>query len=342
MEEDCYVGRHLAMVLCIALPGLLVYGLGVPALAFLILWRRHRTNMLLMNKYIFGFGLLYSGYRKDRWWWECVVVLRKLAVILITTFLYEDSMQLHVMMLVLIIAFAAHHIYLPFHELKTGGEEVDVVGEVSESVHGVHGVHGASSDNVPGSEMSITHDGLMLHRLERNSLLVLLILLWCAGVFVMSEGTCNSPLCIFLTVFVFGTNVLFLIQGFTMFVRYFLKRTKLAYKVSTFLKNKAASMASRRKTTEHSDRNTELEMSVKTDSNNMMSNPMDAPNSPIKCKRETINPYGSGEVNSVEKAEVEVEMENTHIQTHSDKNGWKYEYNTLTGKSEWLTPSLPV
>ena len=105
-------------------------------------------------------------------------------------------------------------------------------------------------------------------------------------------------------------------------------------------------MASRRKTTEHSDRNTELEMSVKIDSNDMMSNPMDDPmddpNSPIKCKRETINPCGSGEVKSVEKAELEVEMENTHIQTHSDKNGRKYKYNTLTGKSEWLTPSLPV
>jgi hypothetical protein len=184
-------------------------------------------------------------------------------------------------------------------------------------------VHGARSDNVSGSEMNITRDGLMLHRLERNSLLVLLILLWCASVFVMSKGTCNSPLCIFLTVFVFGTNVLFLIQGFTMFVRYFLKRTKLASKISIFFKNKAASMAGRRK----SDRNTELEMSVKIDSNDMMSNPMvDDPNSPCD----------SGEVKSMEKAEVVVEMENIHIQTHSDKNGRKYQYNTLTGTSEWL------
>ena len=105
-----------------------------------------------MNKYVFIYGLLYSGYRKDRWWWESVVLLRKFLVIVVTAFLYEDSMQLHVMMMILIVAFALHHTYLPFHVKQSDDHS-------PEEEHGVSGLS-ISGSSISGSSLGGTADSI--------------------------------------------------------------------------------------------------------------------------------------------------------------------------------------
>ena len=270
MEEVCWKGNHLTAVIGLAIPGLLLYGIGLPLIVLFVLWRHRKVHY--MNKYVFTYGLLYSGYRKDRWWWESVVLLRKFLVIVVTAFLYEDSMQLHVMMMILIVAFALHHTYLPFHVKQSDDHS-------PEEEHGVSGLSisgssiSGSSLGVPdmpsslpkksswsrvreaskkkqksqprksigistGSTANITENGLLLHRLERNSLLALLLLLWAANVFVISEEQCNSYLCIGLTVACIASNVIFIIQGLKMFTKYFLARTKIAQHVSKFVGKK--------------------------------------------------------------------------------------------------------
>ena len=77
LEEPCYVsgGRHQTMLWVLAIPALLVYAVGMPVGSFVVLWKAR--NQLNTNKYRFRLGLLYSGYRKDRWWWEFLVATRK-------------------------------------------------------------------------------------------------------------------------------------------------------------------------------------------------------------------------------------------------------------------------
>ena len=91
-EEVCYDTRHLSWVLLLALPSFVIYA-GLPVVSFLILWRQRDFHK--SKKYMFRMGLLYSGYAKHRWWWECVV-LRKLSVILIASFFYSDGLQLQI------------------------------------------------------------------------------------------------------------------------------------------------------------------------------------------------------------------------------------------------------
>ena len=216
MEELCWTGPHLLHVLLLALPGLLLYAIGIPLLTLLVLWRSRDYHH--MNKYVFTFGLLYSGYRDDRWWWEIVVLLRKMLFIIVTAFLYEDSMQLHVMMAILIVAFTLHFMFLPFH--------------VRQSVDAGNALPGSV-----GGESHITEDGMLLHRLERNSLLALLLLMWSANVFVLSKDRCDSYFCIFLSGACLASNVVFMIQGIRLFIKFFLIRTKIAQHVSNLFSN---------------------------------------------------------------------------------------------------------
>jgi len=222
MEEVCWKGRHLRAVLGLALPGLLLYAVGIPLVVLVVLWRHRHLHYI--NKYIFTFGLLYSGYRSDRWWWENVVLLRKFLVIVVCAFLYEDSMQLHFMMIILIIAFALHHTYLPFHVQK------------SEDTSPPEEEHYSNYRSIKtGSESHFTENGLLLHRLERNSLICLLLLLWSANVFVISDNSCNDAFCVGLTVICLVSNIIFLIQGMRLFTKYFLQRTKLAQHVGKLI-----------------------------------------------------------------------------------------------------------
>ena len=59
VEEPCFVGEHLKFVLLVAVPSILGYAVGLPLIAFLILWRRR--HFLKTKKYIFRLGLVYSG-----------------------------------------------------------------------------------------------------------------------------------------------------------------------------------------------------------------------------------------------------------------------------------------
>ena len=125
---------------------------------------------------------MYSGYRADRWYWELVVVVRKLMVICVANFMYENTLQLHVVILALMFSFATHTVFLPFDvgDLENGGQ--------------------------------------LLHRLERNSMLVILLLMWSANVFVIGKEQVHRDIkgyqntSTFLVIMVFLSNLVFMVR----------------------------------------------------------------------------------------------------------------------------------
>ncbi len=68
-----------------ALPGILVWGFGIPVVAFLFLYRSRSTLDTLTVKEKFGF--LYNGYRERNYYWESVIMFRKVFMIFITVVL---------------------------------------------------------------------------------------------------------------------------------------------------------------------------------------------------------------------------------------------------------------
>lgn len=81
----CYEGEH-ATFMWIGAAALILYGVGIPAFAILLIWRYrfklHKAKAL---------QFLHRGYRRERYFWEVVVVVRKIAVIAMSIFLFRGE-----------------------------------------------------------------------------------------------------------------------------------------------------------------------------------------------------------------------------------------------------------
>lgn len=81
----CYKGAHYFWSIGVALPCIIVWGLGIPFFAF-VLMSRVRKNLVKMEvKELYGF--LYNGYKKEFYYWEVIIMYRKIFMIAIAVIL---------------------------------------------------------------------------------------------------------------------------------------------------------------------------------------------------------------------------------------------------------------
>ena len=68
-----------------ALPSIIVWGLGIPFFGFILLSGiRHRLDSLESREKL---GFLYRGYRKQFYYWEIIIMYRKIVLIFVAVFL---------------------------------------------------------------------------------------------------------------------------------------------------------------------------------------------------------------------------------------------------------------
>jgi len=114
LEIVCYAGEHKYFALFLAMPCLFVWGAGIPAFAFLKM-RTHKDELGRIDvKERFGF--LYNGYKPHAYYWEVVIMYRKIALIFISVFLSSISItvQALVVILFIILCLALNAIVQPF------------------------------------------------------------------------------------------------------------------------------------------------------------------------------------------------------------------------------------
>ena len=117
LEEPCFEGRHVYYLMAIAVPQLILYVVGLPAVSAFIILREPKRR--LWNSYSFRmrYGLLYMGYRKERYWWELVIVVRKVTIVMIGTFgtlMGRVDLQAYVALLVVFFSIVVHLVGKPF------------------------------------------------------------------------------------------------------------------------------------------------------------------------------------------------------------------------------------
>ena len=166
--------------------------------------------------------------------------------------MHDDALQLQFALGAMIAGFAAHHIYLPFDATKIA-----------------KGTHFLDEDK----RGEYVGQGMLLHHLERNSIIVCSLLLWSATVFTMRVD-CSGVVwgfCSLVVLVVFVSNIVFLASGVYYFVRFFLKRTKLLEHVMTEIRRRASSFdphairktkQARRSTQENPIANSVAELSI--------------------------------------------------------------------------------
>ena len=178
LEETCWEGPHLFFTLGVAVPMLILYGAVVPAAITAVLYREGDAR-LTNPSFMLRWGLVHSGYRKERFYWEMVVLLRKYCIIAVSTFEHRDMHQLHMVLAVLILALHFHDSQQPF------GRDSELAGR--------------------------------LHRFEMWSLMALLFVVWSGVYFSLDafdrSGSCeeHSSVCWLFVVAILGSNVVYLV-----------------------------------------------------------------------------------------------------------------------------------
>ena len=85
LEVTCWKSEHIRYSLFVAAPSLINWGFGIPFVAWIILSRNKKDleTIELREKY----GFLYNGYKKSYYFWESIIMYRKIMIIFISVFL---------------------------------------------------------------------------------------------------------------------------------------------------------------------------------------------------------------------------------------------------------------
>ncbi|GFR39670.1 hypothetical protein Agub_g141 [Astrephomene gubernaculifera] len=112
----CYRSQHLVLAAAVGFPGLVLFCLGVPAAS--AAWLRHSARRGRLNDRDFSdrYGFLYEDYSRQYYFWESVIMLRKLLVVglLIVTNSEDDIVQVLSVLGVVVFAGALHAVCRPF------------------------------------------------------------------------------------------------------------------------------------------------------------------------------------------------------------------------------------
>ena len=125
MDIECWDEKHIFHVLFVALPSLLFWGIIIPAIYIYILYKnRKRLGSKDVRK---KYGFLFNGYTKTEFYWEFIILYRKILIITCSVFIANSAsvnIQALTVMILLIIFIAIQLKYSPYIEDKLNSMEV--------------------------------------------------------------------------------------------------------------------------------------------------------------------------------------------------------------------------
>ena len=119
----CWEGRHLTFALTLALPAIVIWGVGLPGVILGSIVR-HRKKLRDISVKI-RYGFLIKGYADSRYYWEFIIIYRKLLIIGIATFLSRIAKmtQALIALSVLVLSLVLQHHYKPYSHLSLNSME---------------------------------------------------------------------------------------------------------------------------------------------------------------------------------------------------------------------------
>ena len=134
LDIQCWDNTHTFYALAVALPSILVWGVGTPCGVLFAIWKRRRYLHTVDNKLRFGF--LFNGYKTSKFYWEFVVVLRKILVICLAVF-FTASVPIQGLLCfsVLLISLFAQYKLKPFTSEHLNFVELQAIGTATITIY---------------------------------------------------------------------------------------------------------------------------------------------------------------------------------------------------------------
>ena len=115
LQEVCFAGRHLSYFLALTVPQLVAYVVGMPAVATWLIVRS--GSRLYESEHLhMRYSLLFAGYSEGREWWEAVIVVRKVSLVILGTFGSMQSVEKtsSISLIIVFLSIIAHLLGKPF------------------------------------------------------------------------------------------------------------------------------------------------------------------------------------------------------------------------------------
>ncbi|GLC37881.1 hypothetical protein PLESTM_000659100 [Pleodorina starrii] len=128
--QACYKGSHLALVLGMGVPGVILIAIGWPLMSGLFMTGKLTCmNNISLTEDMTSFFL--ADFKARFAWWESVIMLRKLFIAVIVTLVDGSSsagVQLLLVICILVIALGIHLAAMPYHHTYTNHLELMSLG----------------------------------------------------------------------------------------------------------------------------------------------------------------------------------------------------------------------
>ena len=117
------------------MPMLFLYVIGLPLAALLRVRSMHQTEVMDPEEEKI-YGMFYTAFRKETWWWESTVAARKIVIALIGVFGTEmGDMQVHLSLMLVVFILLVTSQIRPFGGLKHGILHVLEMASLMVSIH---------------------------------------------------------------------------------------------------------------------------------------------------------------------------------------------------------------
>jgi hypothetical protein len=83
LDEICYEGTHLYLVVFVVIPSILLWGFGLPTISLIaLIHKREKRNTLEVREEL---GYLYNGFLNHAFYWESIIMYRKFIMVMLST-----------------------------------------------------------------------------------------------------------------------------------------------------------------------------------------------------------------------------------------------------------------
>jgi len=118
LDYLCFEGEHLRWVLYVGIPFNAIVLIGIPLSGWFVLYRKRKV---LVDDYnvVEKYGFLFSGYKLKYWYWEIIILIRKLLLASMTVFMTSTTSTYTQGLAALMIMFASlaiHLFFIPYED----------------------------------------------------------------------------------------------------------------------------------------------------------------------------------------------------------------------------------
>ena len=99
-EIQCWDRRYTKFNFSVVIPSITLWVIGLPAIILIIMTKRKKYLNQVNNRIIFGY--IFNGYRRERYFWEFVIIYRKSIIISIVVF-FSEIYSVHIQALSIFI-----------------------------------------------------------------------------------------------------------------------------------------------------------------------------------------------------------------------------------------------